>query len=91
MDEFEELIMDLLEEEEEEEIGEDDEIRLAEIFKTANKLVKLLEELRSYELKESASLMLIREIVGDDKLLLGLATKMLQDITYGSDEKPYVS
>ena len=91
MDEFEELILDLLEEEEEEEIGEDDEIRLAEIFKTANKLVKLLEELRSYELKESASLMLIREIVGDDKLLLGLATKMLQDITYGSDEKPYVS
>jgi hypothetical protein len=91
MDEFEELIMDLFEEEEEEEIGEDDEIRLAEIFKTANRLVKLLEELRSYELKESASLMLIREIVGDDKLLLGLATKMLQDITYGSDEKPYVS
>jgi len=90
MDEFEELIMDLLEEEEEE-ISEDDEIRLAEIFKTANKLVRLLEELRSYELKESASLMLIREIVGEDKLLLGLATKMLQDITYGSDEKPYVS
>ena len=90
MDEFEEMIMDLLEEEEEE-IGEDDEIRLAEIFKTANKLVRLLEELRSYELKESASLMLIREIVGEDKLLLGLATKMLQDITYGSDEKPYVS
>lgn len=90
MDELEELIMDLLEEEEEE-ISEDDEIRLAEIFKTANKLVRLLEELRSYELKESASLMLIREIVGEDKLLLGLATKMLQDITYGSDERPYVS
>ncbi len=90
MDEFEELILDLLEEEEEE-ISEDDEIRLAEIFKTANRLVRLLEELRSYELKESASLMLIREIVGEDKLLLGLATKMLQDITYGSDEKPYVS
>jgi|Deesub1362B_J571_1020462.scaffolds.fasta_scaffold00053_55 hypothetical protein len=90
MDEFEELILDLFEEDEEE-ISEDDEIRLAEIFKTANRLVKLLEELRSYELKESASLMLIREIVGEDKLLLGLATKMLQDITYGSDEKPYVS
>ena len=90
MEEFEELILDLLEEEEEE-ISEDDEIRLAEIFKTANRLVRLLEELRSYELKESASLMLIREIVGEDKLLLGLATKMLQDITYGSDEKPYVS
>ncbi len=90
MDEFEELILDLFEEEEEE-ISEDDEIRLAEIFKTANRLVRLLEELRSYELKESASLMLIREIVGDDRLLLGLATKMLQDITYGSDERPYVS
>ncbi|HID43430.1 MAG TPA: hypothetical protein EYP30_06620 [Archaeoglobaceae archaeon] len=83
MEEFEEII-DIFDEELE--LDEDDEIKLAEIYRLATKLVRLLEGMGSHELKESASLMLIREIVGDDKLLLGLASKMLQDINYGFDE-----
>ena len=91
MDEFEEILLDLVEEEEEEFEGEDD-AKLAEIFRLANKLIKLLEEIKSHELRESASLMLIKEIVGEDKLLLGLASKMLQDITFSrSDDEKYVS
>ncbi len=90
MEEFEEIF--LIEEEEEEEIDSEDEVKLAEIYKLANKLIKLLDELKSYELKEAASLMLIREIIGEDKLLLGLASKMLQDISLGfEDDDSYVS
>ncbi len=90
MEEFEEIF--LIEEEEEEEIDSEDEVKLAEIYKLANKLIKLLDELKSYELKEAASLMLIREIIGEDKLLLGLASKMLQDISLGfEDDESYVS
>lgn len=71
---------------EEVELDEEDELKLAEIYRLAGKLVRLLEGVGSHDLKKSASLMLIREIVGDDKLLLGLASKMLQDINYGFDE-----
>lgn len=86
MDEFE-LIDD-----EEMELEGDDEIKLAEIYKFAKKLIKLLEEIKSFELKEAVSLMLIREIIGEDKVLLGLATKMLQDLSYGfEDYESYVS
>ncbi len=90
MEEFEEIF--LIEEEEEEEIDGEDEVKLAEIYRLANKLIKLLDELKSYELKEAASLMLIREIIGEDRLLLGLASKMLQDISFGfEDDESYVS
>lgn len=91
MDEFEEILIDIIDEEEEEVKGEDD-VKLAEIFKLANRLIRLLEDVRSHELRESASLMLIKEIVGEDKLLLGLASKMLQDITFNyNDDEKYVS
>ncbi|MEM1579309.1 MAG: hypothetical protein QXN34_07655 [Archaeoglobaceae archaeon] len=81
---------DFIDEEEEEIEGEDNE-KLTEIYKLAIKLLKLLEDLKSVELKESTSLMLIRELVGDDKVLLGLASKMLQDISLGNDGQNYVS
>ncbi|WP_456468454.1 hypothetical protein [Archaeoglobus sp.] len=88
MDEFEYIIM----EDEEEEVEGEDDVKLAEIYKLASKLLKLLEDIKSFELKESASLMLIREIVGDDKVLMGLATKMLQDMSFGfEDDESYVS
>lgn len=80
---FEEIIDEL---DEDIELEEEDELKLAEIYRLASKLVNLLEGVGSHELKESASLMLIREIVGDDTLLVGLASKMLQDINYGFDE-----
>jgi len=90
MEEIEEIFF--IEDDEEEEFDTEDEIKLAEIYKLANKLIKLLDELKSYELKEAASLMLIKEIIGDDKLLLGLASKMLQDISLGfEDDESYVS
>jgi len=82
----------MFEEDEFEEVDMDDEAKLAEIYKLATKLIKLLDELKSYELKEAASLMLIKEIIGDDRLLLGLASKMLQDISFGFEEdESYVS
>ncbi|MBO8179494.1 MAG: hypothetical protein H0Z19_03300 [Archaeoglobus sp.] len=88
MDEFEYAIF----EDEEEEIEGEDDVKLAEIYKLASKLLKLLDEIKSFELKESASLMLIKEIVGEDKVLVGLATKMLQDMSYGfEDDESYVS
>ncbi|AAB89029.1 MULTISPECIES: hypothetical protein [Archaeoglobus] len=88
MDEFEYAIF----EEEDEEVEGEDDVKLAEIYKLASKLLKLLDEIKSFELKESASLMLIKEIVGDDKVLVGLATKMLQDMSYGfDDDESYVS
>ncbi len=88
MDEFEFEDFEFPEEEEIE--GEDSE-KLKEIYKLAIKLLKLLEDLKSVELKESASLMLIRELIGEDKVLLGLASKMLQDISLGYDKENYVS
>jgi argonaute-like protein implicated in RNA metabolism and viral defense len=92
MEDFEEILIDMIDEEEEEEIDAEDEVKLAEIYRLATRLIKLLDELKSYELKEAASLMLIKEIVGDDKLLLGLASKMLQDITFGfENDESYVS
>jgi hypothetical protein len=90
MEEFNEVIFDLLKEEVE--ISEEEEAKLAEIYRLATKLVRLLEELESHELKESASLMLIKEIVGENKLLVGLASKMLQDMNFGfDDDERYVS
>ncbi len=88
---IEEFAVDIVEEEEEEVEGDED-VKLAEIYKLASKLVRILEELKSYELKEAASLMLIKEIVGEDRILVGLATKMLQDMNFGFDEdEKYVS
>ncbi len=87
MDEFDYIIFD----DDEEEIDEDDEFKLAEIYKLATKLIRLLDELKSNELREAASLMLIREIVVDDRVLLGLASKMLQDISFGVEDEDYVS
>lgn len=84
MDEF-----DFLDEEEEVVEGEDG-LKLAEIYKITMKLLRLLEDLKSVELKESASLMLIRELVGEDKVLLGLASKMLQDLSLGFEREDYV-
>jgi hypothetical protein len=89
MEEFDEV---MFLEEDEEEIDEEDEVKLAEIYKLSNKLFKLLDDLKSHELREATALMIIRELVEDDKLLLGLATKMLQDIAYGfDDDESYVS
>lgn len=88
MDEFEYILM----EDDEEEVEGEDDVKLAEIYKLASRLLALLEGIKSFELKESASLMLIREIVGDDKVLMGLATKMLQDMSFGfEDDESYVS
>ncbi len=88
--EIDEFLLDLLEEEIE--IEEEDEAKLAEIYKLAMRLIRLLEDLKSHELRESTSLMLIREIIGDDKLLAGLASKMLQDLTLGfNGDENYVS
>ncbi|MDI9610308.1 MAG: hypothetical protein QFX36_03160 [Archaeoglobales archaeon] len=86
MDEF-----DFLDEEEEEVVEGEDGVKLAEIYKLTMKLLRLLEDLKSVELKESTSLMLIRELIGEDKVLLGLASKMLQDISLRFDGEDYVS
>lgn len=85
MDEF-----DFLDDEEEEVVEGEDGLKLAEIYKLTMKLLRLLEDLKSVELKESASLMLIRELVGEDKVLLGLASKMLQDLSLGFEREDYV-
>ncbi len=88
MDEFEYMII----EDEEEEVEGEDDVKLAKIYRLASRLLKLLDEIKSFELKESASLMLIKEIVGEDKVLAGLAMKMLQDMSYGfEDDESYVS
>ncbi len=83
MDEFEEYIE--IYEVEDDEFEEDDE-RLAEIYRLFVKLLNQLENLKSFELKEAASLMIIRELVSDDKILAGLASKMLLDLAYGIDD-----
>lgn len=86
MDEFDEYMVC----DEEVEVEGEDELKLAEVYKLAEKLIKALEEIKSFELREAAALMLIKELVSEDKVLLGLATKMLQDICYGFEDK-YVS
>ncbi len=89
MEDIEDIIF---EEEIEDDIDRDDEEKLAEIYKLSNKLFKLLENLKSRELREATALMIIRELVEEDKLLLGLASKMLQDIAYGfENDESYVS
>ena len=89
-EEIDELLLNLLEEEVE--IEEEDEVKLAEIYKLAIRLIRLLEDLKSHELRETTSLMLIKEIIGKDRLLAGLASKMLQDLTFGfKDDENYVS
>ncbi len=88
MEEFEEIIEIELDEEEFE--GEDD-IRLTEIYKLAVKLIEHLDRLRSQELKEATSLMIIREILADDKILIGLAGKMIQDLSLGFEDDPTYS
>ncbi len=88
MDEFEYLLV----EDEDDEVETEDDVKLAEIYKLTTKLLKLLDEIKSVELKEAASLMIIKELVEDDKVLLGLASKMLQDMNYGfDDDESYVS
>ncbi len=85
-------IEDILIEEDFEDIDGEDEEKLAEIYRLSNRLFKLLENLKSHELREATALMIIRELVEEDKLLLGLASKMLQDIAYGFEEdESYVS
>ncbi len=87
MDEFDYLML----EDEDEEVETEDDAKLAEIYKLAMKLLRLLGDVKSNELRMAASLMLIREIAGEDKILLGLATKMLQDMSFGFDDEEYVS
>ncbi len=88
MDEFEYLLI----EDEDDEVETEDDVKLAEIYKLTTKLLKLLDEIKSVELKEAASLMIIKELVEDDKVLLGLASKMLQDMSFGfDDDESYVS
>jgi len=88
MDEFEEIMEIEIDEDEFE--GEDD-ARLAEIYSLAVKLLEHLDRLRSQELKEATSLMIIREILADDEILIGLATKMLQDLSLGYEDDPKYS
>ncbi|AIY90098.1 hypothetical protein [Geoglobus acetivorans] len=88
MDEFEEIIEIEIDEEE---FETEDDARLAEIYKLAVKLVEHLERLKSQELKEATSLMIIREILSDDRILLGLVTKMIQDLSLGYEDDPTYS
>lgn len=88
MDEFEE-IMEI--EIDEDEFDIEDDARLAEIYKLAVKLIEHIDRLKSQELKEAASLMIIRELIAEDKVLIGLATKMLQDLSYGYEDDPTYS
>ncbi len=89
MDEFD---VDVFLEDEDPDIDSDDEVKLAEIYKLANRLIRLLEGIKSFELRGAAALMLIRELVENDRVLMGLAAKMLQDMSYGfEDDESYVS
>ncbi len=89
MDEFDYMY---IEDDDEDVIEGEDDVKLAEIYRLATKLLKLLDEIKSIELRESASLMLIKELVDDDRVLLGLASKMLQDMSFGfDDDESYVS
>ena len=88
MDEFEEIVEIELDEDE---YDIEDDVRLTEIYKLTIKLIEHLDRLKSQELKEAASLMIIREIISDDRVLMGLATKMLQDLSYGFDDDPTYS
>ncbi|AKG91158.1 hypothetical protein GAH_01554 [Geoglobus ahangari] len=88
MEEFEEIIE--IEFDDEEFEGEDD-IRLTEIYKLAVKLLEHLDRLKSQELKEATSLMIIRELLSDDRVLIGLASKMIQDLSLGYEDDPTYS
>jgi hypothetical protein len=86
--EFEDEYVDVIEEEE----PAEDDVKLAEVYRLAIRLIRLLDSVKSQELKEGASLMLIREILGDDPVLMGLASKMIQDLSYGLvEDENYVS
>ncbi|RLI83023.1 hypothetical protein DRP07_04170 [Archaeoglobales archaeon] len=86
--EIDESVFELLEDEEE----SDDDTKLAEIYRLAVRLIRLLDSVKSQELKEGASLMLIREILNDDPLLMSLTSKMIQDISFGlTEDENYVS
>ncbi len=86
--EIDDSIFELLEEEED----SDDDTKLAEIYRLAVRLIRLLDSVKSQELKEGASLMLIREILNDDPLLMSLTSKMIQDLSFGlTEDENYVS
>jgi len=86
--EIDDSMFEFIEDEEE----SDDDTKLAEIYRLAVRLIRLLDSVKSQELKEGASLMLIREILNDDPLLLGLASKMIQDLSFGlTEDENYVS
>ncbi len=86
--EIDESIFELFEDEED----SDDDTKLAEIYKLAVRLIRLLDSVKSQELKEGASLMLIREILNDDPLLMSLTSKMIQDLSFGlTEDENYVS
>lgn len=88
MEEFEEIIEIEIDDEEFE--GEDD-VRLTEIYKLAVKLLEHLDRLKSQELKEATSLMIIKELLSDDRVLIGLASKMIQDLSLGYEDDPTYS
>ncbi|WP_457590380.1 hypothetical protein [Geoglobus sp.] len=88
MEEFEEIIEIEIDEDEFE--GEDD-VRLTEIYRLAVKLLEHLDRLKSQELKEATSLMIIRELLSDDRVLIGLASKMIQDLSLGYEDDPTYS
>ncbi|WP_456369458.1 hypothetical protein [Geoglobus sp.] len=88
MEEFEEIIEIEIDEEE---FESEDDVRLTEIYKLAVKLLEHLDRLKSQELKEATSLMIIRELLADDRVLIGLAGKMIQDLSLGYEDDPTYS
>ena len=88
MEEFEEIIEIEIDEDE---FESEDDVRLTEIYKLAVKLLEHLDRLKSQELKEATSLMIIRELLADDRVLIGLASKMIQDLSLGYEDDPTYS
>ncbi len=88
MEEFEEIIEIEIDEDE---FESEDDVRLTEIYKLAVKLLEHLDRLKSQELKEATSLMIIRELLADDRVLIGLAGKMIQDLSLGYEDDPTYS
>lgn len=88
MEEFEEIIEIEIDDEE---FESEDDVRLTEIYKLAVKLLEHLDRLKSQELKEATSLMIIRELLADDRVLIGLAGKMIQDLSLGYEDDPTYS
>ncbi|AGK60514.1 hypothetical protein Asulf_00491 [Archaeoglobus sulfaticallidus PM70-1] len=90
--EFDDEIFEIIDEDIEDIEDVDDDTKLAEIYKLAVKLIKLLDSIKSQELREGAFLLLIKEILNDDPLLMGLTSKMIQDLAFGiSENENYVS